>query len=134
MHTSLFYTWQGIAAQVFGLFVFIAIYRRYLSSLSTIPGPFWASVTRLWQVKHIIQGDQNLVSIALHEKHGHFFRIAPNEVSVSHPDGPKLLLQAPLRKVWALSPMPVPVKAARLLTVSTLGKLVPGVHRAGHPL
>lgn len=30
---------------------------------------------------------------------GHFVRIAPNEVSVSHPDGIKKILLMPLRKV-----------------------------------
>lgn len=101
MYVSLFWTWKGAAAQLVPiLLISVAVYRRYLDPLRKVPGPFWASVTRLWQVKHIFQGDQNLQAIALHEKHGHFVRIAPNEVSVSHPDGPKLLLQAPLRKVF----------------------------------
>lgn len=76
-----------------------ATYRRYLSPLSAVPGPFWASITRLWQCCHIYLGDHNIRLIRLHEKYGHFVRIAPNEVSVSHPDGPKLLLYTPLRKV-----------------------------------
>ncbi|KAJ4392301.1 hypothetical protein N0V93_005926 [Gnomoniopsis smithogilvyi] len=98
MCTNLFGTWQGVAAQLVVLIISVAIYRRYFSPLSGVPGPFWASITRLWQVSHILKGDQNLEAIALHNRHGHFVRIAPNEVSVSHPDGPKLLLQAPLRK------------------------------------
>lgn len=76
-----------------------AVRRRYLSSLSSIPGPFFASFTRLWHAYRIVQGDHNTAIIELHQKHGHFVRIAPNEVSVSHPEGPRLLLQTLLRKV-----------------------------------
>ncbi|KAH8594968.1 cytochrome P450 [Bisporella sp. PMI_857] len=75
-----------------------AIWRRYFSPLSNIPGPFWASTTRLWHAYYIFNGDHNTHIIKLHEQHGHFVRIAPNEVSVSHPDGPNLLLQTFLRK------------------------------------
>ncbi|KAB5566561.1 benzoate 4-monooxygenase cytochrome P450 [Coniochaeta sp. 2T2.1] len=76
----------------------LCIYRRYFSPISDIPGPFVASLTRLWHVRHILKGDQNLELIRLHDKHGHFVRIAPNEVSVSHPDAVKKILAAPLRK------------------------------------
>ncbi|ETS80694.1 hypothetical protein PFICI_08223 [Pestalotiopsis fici W106-1] len=91
-------SWPAILVQAVIILFSIAIYRRYLSPLSDIPGPFWASITRLWQVVHIFKGDQNLQSIALHDKYGHFVRIAPNEVSVSHPDGPRSLLLTPQRK------------------------------------
>lgn len=77
----------------------VAVNRRWLANLYGIPGPFWASITRFWHVYHIFRGDQNVQIIALHEKHGHFVRIAPNEVSISHPDGPDLLYRAALRKV-----------------------------------
>lgn len=87
---------------IFLIIITIAIRRRYFSSLSHVPGPFWASITRLWHVYHIYQGDHNTTLLALHERYGHFVRIAPNEVSVSHPDGPTILLQALLRKVCAL--------------------------------
>lgn len=92
-------SWLAALVQAVILLFSVAVYRRYLSPLSDIPGPFWASITRLWQVVHIFKGDQNLESIALHDKYGHFVRIAPNEVSVSHPDGPKSLLLTPQRKV-----------------------------------
>lgn len=48
--------------------------------------------------RRILKGDQNLELIRLHEKRGHFVRIAPNEVSVSHPDALKKILLTPLRK------------------------------------
>lgn len=77
----------------------VAVHRRWLANIYDIPGPFWASITRFWHVYHIFRGDQNVQIIALHERHGHFVRIAPNEVSVNHPDGPDLLYRAALRKV-----------------------------------
>lgn len=73
-------------------------WRRYLSPLRDIPGPLAASLTRLWHMRRILRGDQNLELIRLHEKHGHFVRIAPDEVSVSHPDAFRKILLAPLRK------------------------------------
>ncbi|KAF7536479.1 hypothetical protein G7054_g4508 [Neopestalotiopsis clavispora] len=66
--------------------LFLIAYRRYLSPLSRIPGPFLASFSRLWHIGRILEGNQNTALIALHDKHGHFVRIAHNEVSVSHPD------------------------------------------------
>ncbi|KJK74761.1 hypothetical protein H634G_10073 [Metarhizium anisopliae BRIP 53293] len=75
-----------------------AVLRRYFSAISDVPGPFWASITRLWHIYYIYNGDHNTRVMKLHKKHGHFVRIAPNEVSISHPDGPDLLLQKPLRK------------------------------------
>lgn len=49
-------------------------------------------------MRRIIKGDQNLELSRLHDKHGHFVRIAPNEVSISHPDAIRKVLLAPLRK------------------------------------
>ncbi|RYO98648.1 hypothetical protein DL766_001052 [Monosporascus sp. MC13-8B] len=56
-------------------------------ALSDVPGPLLASVSRLWHVYHFILGDQMVEFVKLHDKHGHFVRIADDEVSVSHPDG-----------------------------------------------
>ncbi|EWY80070.1 hypothetical protein FOYG_16863 [Fusarium oxysporum NRRL 32931] len=85
-------SWTGLILGLALLVVTIALHRHYFSHLSDIPGPFWASVTRLWHVWIILEGKQNLRLKALHRKHGQFVRIAPNEVSVCHPDGSKLLL------------------------------------------
>lgn len=93
---------MSIASQVVGSLLLavlsILFWRRYLSPLRDIPGPSAASLTRLWHMKRILKGDQNLELIRLHEEHGHFVRIAPNEVSVSHPDALKKILLTPLRK------------------------------------
>jgi len=48
----------------------LCIYRRYLSPISDVPGPFVASFTRLWHIHRILKGDQNLELVRLHDKHG----------------------------------------------------------------
>ena len=59
------------------------IYQRYFHPLASVPGPFWASLTRLWMVKHSWEGDMHTTMIALHAQHGPFVRTGPNELSVS---------------------------------------------------
>ncbi|KXJ87122.1 cytochrome P450 [Microdochium bolleyi] len=86
------------AATAGGLALLVAIALWRYQKLRGIPGPFWAQISRLWHVRHIIKGDQSEQFIALHEKHGHFVRIAHNEVSVSHPDALKAILLVPLHK------------------------------------
>lgn len=76
----------------------ICFWRRYLSPLRDIPGPPLASVTRLWHLRRIIKGDQNIELSRLHDRLGHFVRIAPNEISVSHPDAIKKILLVQLHK------------------------------------
>jgi hypothetical protein len=62
------------STQVLGLLVIalatLCVWRRYFSPISNVPGPFAASFTRLWHVRHILKGDQNLEVIRLHDKHG----------------------------------------------------------------
>ncbi|KAF4974568.1 hypothetical protein FZEAL_8540 [Fusarium zealandicum] len=86
-----------VALGVVGLLTLL-VWRRYLSPISDIPGPFVASFTRIWHTNRILKGDQNLELIRLHEKHGHFVRMSYDEVSVSHPDAIKKVLLAPNHK------------------------------------
>lgn len=81
------------------LSISVFAYRRCLSPLSDIPGPFWASFSRLWHLRITIDGNQNEQLALAHEKYGHFVRLANNEVSVSHPAAVKAVLLAPLEKV-----------------------------------
>jgi hypothetical protein len=57
----------GVA--LLGLFSLLT-YRRFFYPISDIPGPFLASLTRLWHMIHIVKGDQNLQLLELHDKHG----------------------------------------------------------------
>lgn len=68
---------------VFGPAVAYVIYQIFLSPLSSIPGPFWASLTRLWITKRAWDGDMSQTMLALHKKHGNLVRTAPNEISVA---------------------------------------------------
>lgn len=97
---------QSITAQLLILFltlVFVTIIRRrYFTPLSHIPGPFLASFSRLWHMRYIIRGDQQMVLAKAHEKYGPFVRIAHDEVSVCHENAVKSLFIAPLHKVSPL--------------------------------
>lgn len=94
---------QFVTVQLLVLFlslVFVTIIRRrYFSPLSHIPGPFLASFSRLWHVRYIIRGDQQIVLAKAHEKYGPFVRIAHDEVSVCHENAVKSLFITPLHKV-----------------------------------
>jgi len=59
------------------------IYQRFLHPLASIPGPFPASLTRLWITKHAWDGDMHRTMIDLHGRLGSLVRTGPNEVSVS---------------------------------------------------
>lgn len=65
------------------LLTFYLLYTRFLSPLSSIPGPFPASLSRLWLLKHSWDGDMHRTMLSLHAKHGKLVRTAPDEVSVS---------------------------------------------------
>ncbi|KAK3906033.1 cytochrome P450 [Staphylotrichum tortipilum] len=95
---TLLFTWPAVAVQILIATFSICVWRRYLSPLADIPGPFVASFSRWWHVRRILIGDQNVQLVQLHAKHGHFVRIAHNEISVSHPDGIKQILLQPLWK------------------------------------
>ncbi|KAJ5358370.1 uncharacterized protein N7496_010783 [Penicillium cataractarum] len=72
--------------------------RKYWTSIRDIPGPFFASFSGLWRVYHLGKGHIEQEILNLHKKHGHFVRIADNEVSLSHPDAVKQLLHANIEK------------------------------------
>lgn len=50
--------------------VFVLAHHRFLSPLRDIPGPFTASLTRLWHVRQIWRGDQQFAMAEAHEKYG----------------------------------------------------------------
>lgn len=66
-----------------GLAISYIIYQRFFHPLASIPGPLWASLSRLWIMKHSWDGDMNVTMIDLHKRHGNLVRTGPNEVSVS---------------------------------------------------
>ncbi|KAH9886861.1 cytochrome P450 [Xylariomycetidae sp. FL2044] len=93
------YGWPSIVARSLVCIVLSILLRRYwCSSIADVPGPRWARLTRLWHMYQIWTGHQNLTILELHEKHGHFVRIAPNEVSITHPEAIKKLILTPQYK------------------------------------
>jgi len=62
------------------------LYTRYATPLCKIPGPFLASITKLWVVQQTRSFNRHNVDIELHKKYGTMVRVAPNEVMVSDLD------------------------------------------------
>lgn len=60
----------GSVALVALMIVCQIVYYRFLHPLSEFPGPFWASVTRLWIAYHTLKEDELAVYLKLHEQHG----------------------------------------------------------------
>lgn len=95
------------------------IYSHFFHPLAKYPGPFLASVSRVWIAYRVIRGDMDKVQRDLHRRYGIYYlvfillpvvplwhttlvnlrrttlgsiiRIAPNEVSISAPDAIKTI-------------------------------------------
>ncbi|KAL4913555.1 cytochrome P450 [Aspergillus aurantiobrunneus] len=79
---------------IIGLLTYAAawiLYARCFHPLAGFPGPFWASVSRIWTVLHVLPGDAEKTQKRLHEKYGPVVRIAPNELVTSDPHALKTL-------------------------------------------
>lgn len=66
------FTWPYIGTQALAGIIAIIVWRKYFYTISDVPGPFFASFTRLWHLVQVHEGDQNLRMIELHDKHGRF--------------------------------------------------------------
>lgn len=62
-----------------------AILTREATPLRKVPGPFRASITKLWIFLKQRGYQRPLVDIELHRRFGPIVRIAPNEVLISSP-------------------------------------------------
>lgn len=61
-------------------FLLYVVYQRLFSPLANIPGPYLASITRLWLAYNTWRGGTHEFLPALHRKYGPVVRIAPDEV------------------------------------------------------
>ncbi|KAL3431394.1 cytochrome P450 [Aspergillus tetrazonus] len=82
---------QGALFGIITYWVVWIIYTRTFHPLAKFPGPFWASVTRLWTVFHVLPGDAEKRQRKLHAEYGAVVRIAPNELITSDPEAIKTL-------------------------------------------
>uniref|UniRef100_A0A093VCR3 Pisatin demethylase n=1 Tax=Talaromyces marneffei PM1 TaxID=1077442 RepID=A0A093VCR3_TALMA len=80
----------GVAALVaLGLVILFKIILTLKTSwthLSTIPGPWWASYTRLWLCKTIAAGDSAQVFVNVNKKYGPIARVGPNHLLTDDPE------------------------------------------------
>ena len=76
------------------------IYARTFHPLSKIPGPFLASISRLWVVWRVYQGDMEHIQRQLHQKYCPLLRIIPHELACAEREAIKKLYptQSPLTK------------------------------------
>jgi hypothetical protein len=85
-------------------FFFQMFCNRYYHPLSPVPGPFWASMTRIWWLLVAAGGNQHGIHMAMHKKYGIFHlmfllkltltdidikgpivRVAPDFISIDDP-------------------------------------------------
>lgn len=61
------------------------LYNRYLHPLSSIPGPFLASISPLWLVYQMYRRRRPRLDVHLHATYGPIVRISPTEIIFSNP-------------------------------------------------
>lgn len=93
-HTAYLLLFLGI---IF-LIIFV-VYQRWLHPLAEYPGPFWASVTDLWQVQQFLSLKQPYHLTELHEKYGPFVRYGPDKISITAEEAVPLLYQKGARNM-----------------------------------
>lgn len=92
--------------------VYQIVYYRFFHPLSVFPGPFWASVTRLWIARHAYRGTEYLALHELSKKHGMWkiprqatlsdLKLLPRPRGAHHPD--VAVDQRPFKASRCLSP------------------------------
>ncbi|KAI0205263.1 cytochrome P450 oxidoreductase [Astrocystis sublimbata] len=82
------------------------IYSRNFHPLSKVPGPWLASVSRVWYMRQIATGETEKVLRRLHEEYGPIIRTSPNEVTCASPEAIKIIYrtQKPLNKTEFYTP------------------------------
>ncbi|KAJ6120868.1 hypothetical protein N7523_005148 [Penicillium sp. IBT 18751x] len=73
----------GLIAYILFKIISQIVYYRFFHPLKEFPGPFWASVTRLWIAKQNLQETEYLTTHELTKKYGPVVRITPTLLLVS---------------------------------------------------
>jgi hypothetical protein len=71
----------GVVIGLTALLFLRALWLRFLSPLSAIPGPFFASITNLWRYSVVRRSEMPWENARLHRKCGPLVRIGPTHVS-----------------------------------------------------
>lgn len=78
---------EHLAAYVLGICILsltcYVIHQRYFHPLARYPGPLWASLTDLWQVRQFLTLQQPYALTRLHEKYGPVVRYGPDKISIT---------------------------------------------------
>lgn len=69
------------AAYTLSLLTSIFVYRKLFHRLSHFPGPFMASVTKLWQTTKTLDSQNHILLDSLHKKYGDFVRTGKQSVN-----------------------------------------------------
>ena len=81
-----------VGAWLVGIYSSLLLFRLFLNPLNKFPGPFGARLSQFWWSTYIGGGSKAfLKSEELHKKYGHFVRVTPHSLSITHPDAPELL-------------------------------------------
>ncbi|KAI1620861.1 putative P450 monooxygenase [Exophiala viscosa] len=73
---------------LFGLYGSLVAYRLFFNPLNKISGPYWSRLSKFDFVSRAAPRlNSQQVLLDLHQQYGHFLRIGPNDVSITHPDG-----------------------------------------------
>lgn len=83
-HAASTAAWLGLYFLA-GLYTSLVIYRLFLHPLNRFPGPLGARISGLWLSAHLTASDPFRQFQKLHNKHGHFVRVGPSDLSISHP-------------------------------------------------
>lgn len=73
------------------------VYQRYLHPLAKYPGPFFASLTDLWQVNQFLSLQQPYNLTELHMKYGPIVRYGPDKLSITHESAIPVIYQKSAR-------------------------------------
>ncbi|KAI1095064.1 pisatin demethylase [Rostrohypoxylon terebratum] len=104
---------MSVMAKVVALWLAIRILQiiNNWRRLNHIPGSFWISSTKIWQIATQLRGDWYLELQKLGDKHGKLFRIGPNQLMTTdvdvirrmgHPKSP--YFKAPFYKIFRFIP------------------------------
>ncbi|KAK4946002.1 hypothetical protein LTR10_014804 [Elasticomyces elasticus] len=91
--TAVAHTTKYASLYLSGLYGSLVIYRLSVNPLNKIPGPYWSRLSKFYFVLRAApKMNSHQVLLDLHRQYGHFVRVGPNDVSITHPDAVEVIL------------------------------------------